>query len=573
VNEQKEKNKVDLIWGMKIPMRDSTHLNATIYKPKTMEEPLPVIFGLTPYTADVYHERAMFFARNGYVFATIDCRGRGNSEGHFEPVVNDGKDGYDIVEWFATQPYCNGKVAMSGGSYGGFDQWSTLKEFPPHLETIIPVASGYPSFDFPFPNNIFSTYFINWLTLTSGKPSNFNLFGEQLFWAQKHLSMYLDHRPLKELDKIVGNTSTHFQTWLQNARPGPYWDQVLPKEAHYAKMEIPILSITGHYDGDQKGAIGYYKEHMQFGKAEACESHYLIIGPWDHGGTSSPTKEVGGLKFGDASLLDMKQLHLEWYDWTLKDGEKPEFLKKRVAYYVMDADEWRYRDNIDEIYPETSRLYLNSTNGIANDVFQSGIMCEEVPAKSIPDTYVYDPLDTRPGELEYKTGEDYFKKYLIDQTFALNLFGNGLVYHSQSFKEDTEVSGFPKFIAMIEIDVPDTDFEVTLYEITPDGSSIMLSQDMMRARFRKSLREEVLVVPGEINQYVFDGFTFFSRCISKGSRLRLVFKSLNSLQWEKNYNCGGIVNEESGKDARTAHIKFYHDARHPSYLDLPIAGR
>ncbi len=95
----------------------------------------------------------------------------------------------------------------------------------------------------------------------------------------------------------------------------------------------------------------------------------------------------------------------------------------------------------------------------------------------------------------------------------------------------------------------------------------------MRARFRESLREEKLVTPGEITQYVFDGFTFFSRRIAKGSRIRLVFKSPNSIQWEKNYNSGGIVHEESGKDARTAHIKLYHDAKYPSYLELPIAGQ
>jgi predicted acyl esterase len=78
------------------------------------------------------------------------------------------------------------------------------------------------------------------------------------------------------------------------------------------------------------------------------------------------------------------------------------------------------------------------------------------------------------------------------------------------------------------------------------------------------------VKPGEIGQYEFSGFTFFSRRIAKGSRLRLVLNSPNSIYQEKNYNSGGVVAEESGKDARTAHITVYHDNNHPSSLELPL---
>jgi uncharacterized protein len=120
------------------------------------------------------------------------------------------------------------------------------------------------------------------------------------------------------------------------------------------------------------------------------------------------------------------------------------------------------------------------------------------------------------------------------------------------------------------MDVPDTDFAAELDEILPNGTSVELTSDMLRARYRDSLTEEKLVKPGEINRYEFSGFTFFSRRVPKGSRLRLVLTSPNSIQLEKNYNSGGIVAEESGKDARTAHITLYHDAQHQSLLDLPI---
>ena len=144
------------------------------------------------------------------------------------------------------------------------------------------------------------------------------------------------------------------------------------------------------------------------------------------------------------------------------------------------------------------------------------------------------------------------------------------MFHTEPFAEATELTGNVRFTASIAMDVPDTDFGVTLFEIKQDGTSIQLTGDVMRARYRESFRQEKLVKPGEINRYVFDHFTFISRKVAKGSRLRLVFAALNTIYYEKNYNSGGIVANESAKDAKTAHVTLYHDAQHASFLELPI---
>ena len=555
---------VDFLWGVKIPMRDGIHLNATVYKPKNAG-PVPAIVTLTPYIADSYHPRAFHFAQHGYAFILADCRGRGNSEGEFKPFMNEGSDGHDIVEWLAVQPWCDGSVTMWGGSYGGFDQWMTLKEFPAHLKTIVPAAAAHQGVDFPFFQNIFYSYEMQWLTLVSGVTGNSNLFGEQAFWIEKFRELYLNHLPYQELDRIVGNGSTCFQTWIQHPTPDPFWDRLALTPADYDRIDIPILTITGHYDGDQPGAMHYYRCHMA-SASPARDRHYLVIGPWDHAGTRTPSQEFGGLRFGDASLVDLNKLHVDWYDWTIKGGPQPEFLKKRVAYYVMGAEEWKYADSLDAI-AGVKQLYLRSDGG-ANDLFHSGSLDETPPAQSAPDCYVYDPLDVRPADLE----REEVKDYLTDQRYALNLFGNGLVYHSAPFAGATEITGFPRLVAWIAIDVPDTDFQVQISEIMPDGAHILLAQDMLRARYRDSLRQEKLGVPGEINRYEFDSFTFFSRQIAKGSRLRLVITCPNSIFIQKNYNSGGVVAQESGQDAHTAHVTLYHDAEHPSYLELPIAA-
>lgn len=561
-----EEPAVDLQWAVKIPMRDGVKLNATIFSAHGEKEPLPIIFTFTPYIGDSYTDRAVYFAKHGYVYALVDVRGRGNSGGEFWPFENEGRDGYDVVEWLAKQPYCNGKVTMWGGSYAGFDQWTVLKEFPPHLATIVPAAAAHPGVDFPFQYNIFGAYDMQWLTFTSGVTSNANLFGSSSYWGTKAREMYMSHTAFRNYDRLVGNPSPVFQKWMAHPTPDAYYDAMVPSPEQYKKMSVPILTITGHYDGDQPGAFTFYKRHMQYGASEAKAKHYLIIGPWDHAGTRTPKAEVGGLKFGAASVLDLNKLHTEWYDWAMKGGPKPEFLKKRVAYYLAGADEWKYADSLESISNASKTFYLSS-NSAAADVFHSGVLAE---AKGTPgtasDSWTYDPLNTQPGAAEPEDDP----APLTSQRGAMNLYGEGVVYHSEPFAEAAEITGFAKLAVWLKMDVPDTDLEVDLFEILPDGGSVELTSAAMRARYRESLREAKPVPAGATEKYVFDNFTFFSRRIAKGSRLRLIVGSMNSTGTEKNYNSGGIVAAETAKDAKTAHISLVHDAEHPSTLELPI---
>jgi putative CocE/NonD family hydrolase len=563
----KDEKTISIQWGIEIPLRDGARLNGTLYGPQKITEPLPVILTFTPYIADSYHDRGMYFAKNGYFFLGVDVRGRGNSGGVFEPFVHEGRDGFDVVEWLAEQPWCNGKVAMWGGSYAGFAQWSILKEFPPHLKTIVPAAAAHPGIDFPFTDNIFSPYDIQWLAYTSGVTPNVRLFGDVSYWADIFSFLYLKHLPFSTLDKICGNRSLIFQKWISHPIPDAYYDAMVPRKEDYNRFNIPILTITGHYDGAQPGALEYYRRHMAYGLPEAVANHFLVIGPWDHAGTRTPSSDLGGLHFGESSLVDMNKLHKEWYDWTMKAGKKPELLKKKLAYYLVGpgAECWKYADNLESLGTENRVFYLHS-NGTANDAFFSGALKSENPVMQRPDHYTYDPLDIRPHELELAAGENS----ITDQRFALNLFGNGLVYHSEPFEHAVEISGCPKLICWMAMDVPDTDFEATIYEITPDGTSIALTQDRIRARYRDSLREEKLVKSGEINCYIFKSFNWFSRFVARGSRLRLVLHSPNSISLQKNYNSGNEVAKESDQNARTAHILVYHDRSHPSCLEIPI---
>ena len=150
--------------------------------------------------------------------------------------------------------------------------------------------------------------------------------------------------------------------------------------------------------------------------------------------------------------------------------------------------------------------------------------------------------------------------------------GDGLIFHSEPFTEATEISGYLKLEAWLEMDVPDTDINVTVYEIKADGSSIALAGETLRARYRKSLREPELVEPGTVNLYTFERFYWFSRQVAAGSRLRLFMRPANGLQQQRHYNAGKPVHLQSKDDARTATIKLHHSKRYPSRLILPVVS-
>lgn len=120
------------------------------------------------------------------------------------------------------------------------------------------------------------------------------------------------------------------------------------------------------------------------------------------------------------------------------------------------------------------------------------------------------------------------------------------------------------------LDVPDTDFRVSLYEVLTDGTSVLLAEDTKRARHRLSRETESLVPSGEVLRYDFDSFPSFSRLIAKGSRLRLFIRCPNTIYLQKNYNSGGSVAEETPTVARTAHVVVHHSKQYPSALTLPI---
>jgi hypothetical protein len=115
-----------------VAMRDGIHLATSVFLPDG-DGPWPAIVTRTPYGKDRYLAQATRYTAAGYAFATQDTRGKFKSEGDYFPFETDLPDGYDTVEWIATQPWCNGKVGITGASAMGITGNLAAAADPPHL--------------------------------------------------------------------------------------------------------------------------------------------------------------------------------------------------------------------------------------------------------------------------------------------------------------------------------------------------------------------------------------------------------------------------------------------------------
>ncbi len=557
---------LDVYLDKKIESQDGIELSADVYLPSGLERKVPTIFAFTPYTSDGVYNDARFFASNGYAVVIANCRGRGDSEGEFEPFVNDGKDGYAICQWIAKQDWSDGRVGMFGGSYVGMVQWLILKENPPSLKTAVPTATVCPGVDFPMQNNIFYTYNTQWLTYTDGNAIRRNMFVDFDYWNCIFEKIFYGEVPYCKLDSISGlGNDPNFQNWISHTKFDEFYKSILPDKSDYANINLPLLIITGHFDDDQRGTLHYYENYIKYASEDAKDKLYFVAGPWNHGGTRRPKLQYQNMTFDESSKLDMNELHLQWFDWIFKGADRPAFLKDKVACYEMQSDEWIYSPSLKDLSKSSEEFYLSSENSKASDVFNSGFLGSEQPKNETPDRFVYDPLDKTYSEYRLLDQMIDFSWREESESFA----PDKLVYHSAPLKNDLCFTGKAKLEAYISMNVPDADFEAILYEIRPNGECLYLTSAFLRARFRNSLEKAELVRSGEVDLYEFDTFHFTSRKILKGSRIRLVVGALNSPYFQKNYCSGGDVSYETPEEAKKAEVQLWHNSDYPSKLTIP----
>jgi putative CocE/NonD family hydrolase len=448
-------------------------------------------------------------------------------------------------------------VGMFGGSYAGGDQWQTAAMHPPHLTTIVPVASVRPGVDFPAQLNVANPYMLQWATYTNGHTLYESVFSDGTMWDNAAKRLYLAKAAFNQFDTYAGSTDTDFQTWLQHPDHDSYWEKYGLTRAQVAGVTIPTLVITGAKDGDQLGTLSYYADHITTTDKTALENYYLVMGPWDHPGTREPKAEFGGEHYGGASLVDVLRLHREWYDYTMKAGAKPGFLQDHVAYYVSGAGAecWKYAPSLAAASKKSLTFYLDASGGAAA-LYRSGVLAT-TQTGAVGGSFVADPNDLSGAEdSDGQPGSD--------------LHGDGLIFHTAPFTEATEIDGKIDLRLWLKIDAPDTDLFYELHLLTPDGKHHFLDTSILRARYRNSREHPEAIQTNQPEEYRFSPYFWFATRAPKGSQLRLIVGYLNTPQSEKNYNSMKPVAEQTGADARIAHITLLQTKEHPSTLTLPL---
>ena len=520
-----------------IPTRSGIDISAIIVHKKGNTNPLPAILFYTTYhqgTGDAILGKRS--ADKDYVGIVAYARGIRTDLNNYAPYENEVTDIYDIIDWISKQTWCNGKVGMLGGSYTGSSQWATAKNIHPALKTIVPQVAVMPGFDVPMENNVQSNISLSWpyQSIYKSEPIRRSLPFE---WYEEGMSY-------RSLDSLVGIPNPIFQKWLQHPNYDTYWKSLVPTPQEYAKIDIPVLSTTGYYDGAQISSLQYFKLHNRYNKNA---NHYFVIGPYDHwGGQRTASPNLMGYEIDSVANISMGDLAYEWLDWILKDGKKPELLKDKVNYQVMGTNKWKHAPSLQKINNDTLIFYLNQNTLSDQKPKTKGFEMQTIDFKD------------REGQNNYYTPEIIFDT--LDTS-------NGLTFKTLPFEKDFSMNGSFTGNLFATINKKDMDVSMALYELMPDGKYFFLTRYVGRASYAKDNTKRQLLDPNKKESIPIDNTRFISKKINKGSRL-IILLNINKHPFEIiNYGSGKQVSDETIKDAGEPLVIKWHNE---SFIKIPI---
>ncbi|MGZ3630614.1 MAG: CocE/NonD family hydrolase [Ktedonobacteraceae bacterium] len=549
---------IHLEFDQRVPMRDGITLSADIYRPIDSlhtSKKYPVILTRTPYMK--LNERmlvsAKYFAERGYVFVAMDVRGRGDSDGTFVPYLNEGKDGYDAIEWCASQSWSDGNVGTIGSSYPGCIQWLAALQKPPHLKAM--VVRVTPSDPFvETPTGLPSPITLCWLHYVSG---HMNQLMEAVDWEHVY-----EHLPLITMDVRAGRYNANWRANIEHAQLDEYWDP-LCYQNKLDQLDVPVLHISGWYDDEQIGTpLNYIGMTTRGAQDAARASQRLLMGPWGH--VVNSESKLGEVDFGPQSLVDMRAEELRWFNRWLKGytniSATPEEFSVRI--FVMGASEWRDEHEWPLARTQWTPFYLHS-RGSANSRFGDGTLSIDKPENEPTDTYQYDPAHpvpfiTDPTSTQIGGPDDYS---------AIERRDDVLVYMTEPLKEEIEVTGPIRVNLYASSSAPDTDFMAKLVDILPSGFVQRLCDGMVRARFRDGMDRPSLIEPGKIYKFSIDCWNT-SQVFKTGHRIGLEISSSAFPKFDRNLNTGAPLGVTT--KMAIAEQMIYHDVEHPSAMVLPI---
>ena len=549
--------------NVSIPMRDGVVLRADILRPAG-ENRFPVLVYRTPYNKQDALESYSTFRRaagRGYVVVVQDVRGRFASDGEFEPYRNEGRDGYDTIEWAAKQPWCDGNVGTFGLSYPGAVQWLAAVENPPHLKAMVPAMTYATPRNFFYSGGLFDLSWISWIyrNIAPDVRVKKNLPGPKTYdeaeaeWA-KHGMEYRSYLPLQDLPALK-DVAPYYYEWMKHPAADPWWDWA-NLEGKFGRVQAAVLNFSGWYDDayGPDGATSNFNGLVAARKGQREQRAKLIMGPWIHGIATIDQTKAGEREFGDVARSDYDETILQWMDHYLRGIDNGVEKERPVRYFVMGADKWREADS----WPPAARqksFYLSGQRKLQAAPGKRGESFS--PFISDPANPVTDPFSASSGAHDYR---------------ALTERKDVLMFDSEPLEADTEVTGPIIADIYFSCDCRDTDLWVRLLDVAPDGTAYNLMSpglDVVRASYRNGTVKRDLLVPGKTYKLHFDKL-LTSNVFKEGHRIRVQISAAFMPHMSRNLHTGAL--EMTSAKMQKATNRIYHDRQHLSRIVLPLVN-
>ena len=520
-----------------IPMKDGAEVSIVLIQRKgNLKTKNSAILTSSIY-AGTNEQRAMLAASKGYIGVIANTRGKRLSKSEIKPLEYEQTDVYEVIDWISKQTWSNKKVAMFGGSYNGFSQWASMKhKVHPALKTIVPMVAIAPGVDYPMENNILHNYSYSWnFYVTNNKFLDFKASNDFNRWNNLKSTWYKTGVAFNKLDSLDGQVNKLWNTYMQHPSYDNFWKKMIPYKQEFAKIDIPILTITGYYDDSQRGAMYYYNQHHTYVKNP---NHYLLVGPYDHWtAQTKPQENLRNYKLDKSALINIEEdILYQWFDYILNGKEKPSILKDKVNFQVMDTDTWMHKPSLSAMTNDTLKFHLS-----ANKVEDFYTLKSKANNSKVDMTVDF-------KDRKSMNNTDYYPWPLEKDKINLK---DGLIFKSEALNEDVIMNG--SFLGNLEfaINKKDVDYSVTVYQLTPENKYFHLSYYIGRASYAKSRENRVLLTPNKLTKIPFNNSKLISKKLKKGSRIVIVLNINKNNTAQLNYGTGKDVNIESIKDAET----------------------
>lgn len=546
-------------------MRDGVVLRADILLPNA-EGKFPALIYRTPYGKHFALKDYKTFEKGvarGYAVVVQDVRGRYASDGEFVPYQNEGRDGYDTIEWAAKQPWCDGNVGTFGLSYPGAVQWLAAVDNPPHLRAMVPAMTFSTPQNFFYSGGAFDGSWLEWIWMNIAPDirRRKNLPGPRTHeeaaesWKHQHERMET-FLPLRDLPELRGVAPFYYE-WLAHSPADTWWEWAELRNK-YGRVHPAVLNLSGWYDEayGPDGATTNFDGLLKERRDEKNPRTQMIIGPWTHGGQEKT--RAGERDFGASSAIDYDELILRWMDHYVRGIDNGVEREKPVRLFVMGKNVWRDEDAWPPVHVNSLTYYLRSESNSA----RFARLNQSSPNRpgsynefaSDPAHPVTDPYDSY-GAHDYR---------------ALAGRKDVLVYDSDPLLEDTEVTGPIHAEIYVSADVPDIDLWVRILDVAPDGTAFNLMSpglDLQRASFRNEKTQPEWLKAGEICKLTLDRM-LTSNVFRAGHQIRLQISGAFSPHFSRNLQSG--ESEITSSRICAARVRIYHDPDHRSRIELPV---